>query len=99
MTWDSLPSFIENIKKELAAAGRSLLIMTSEYTHGTVEKHLGEDEALLFIVECSLAINQPTHFSGEPNNKEEAVAQVQQALLHRVRWPNKKPMSLLKENM
>lgn len=37
---DSLSSFIENIIKELATTGRSLPFMTSESTHGTVEKCL-----------------------------------------------------------
>lgn len=32
------------------------------------------------MVECSLAIDQPTHFSDELSNEKEASAQVQQAL-------------------
>lgn len=81
MTRDSLPSFIENIRKELATTGRSLPFVTSESAHETIEKRLGEDEAFCFSVECSLATNQPTHFSDEPNNEEEVAAQVQQALI------------------
>lgn len=54
--------------------------MTLEFVHGTMEKCLGEDEAFYFIVECLLAIDQPTHFSDDPSNEEEAVVQVQQAI-------------------
>lgn len=77
---DSFPSFIENIRMVLASIGRSLPFVTSEFAHGTVEKCLGEDKALRFVVECSLATNQPAHFSDEPSN-EEVAAQVQQTLI------------------
>lgn len=80
VTRDSLPSLIENIRKELAAIGRSLPFVTSESAHETVEKCLGEDEAFCFMVECSLATDQPIHFGHEPTNVEEAAAQVDQAL-------------------
>lgn len=70
VTHDSLLSFIENIKKELATTGRSLPFVTSESAHGTVEKRLGEDEVFYFVVECSVATDQPVHFIGEPDNKE-----------------------------
>lgn len=69
MNRNSLPSFIKNIRKELATTGRSLPFMTSESAHGTVEKCLGEDEAFHFTVKCSLATDQPVHFNDEPSNE------------------------------
>lgn len=80
VTRDSLPSFIKNIRNELATI-RSLPFVTSESAHGTVEKCLGEDEAFRFVVECFLATDQHIHFSDEPNNEEEVAYQVQQALV------------------
>lgn len=77
---DYLLGFIENIKKELTAMGRSLPFMTSESAHGIVEKLLGGDEAFHFAVECSLATVQLTHFSCEPSNEEEEVTPIQQAI-------------------
>lgn len=74
VTRDSLPSLIESIKKELAATGRSLPFVTSESELETVEKRLKEDVAFHFVVECSLATNQPIHFSEEPANEEEVAA-------------------------
>lgn len=73
MTYDSLPIFIKIIKKELAATRRSLPFVTSEYAHNMVERRLGEDEALHLAIKCSLAADQPTHFSDDPSNKEEAM--------------------------
>lgn len=52
VTRDTLSGFIENIKKEFATTGRSLPFVSFESTHGTVQKHLGEDEAFRFTVEC-----------------------------------------------
>lgn len=74
VTHDSLPGFIENIRKELATIGRSLPLVTSESAHGIVEKRLGEDEVFHFTVECSFATDQPVYFDNEPVNKEEAAA-------------------------
>lgn len=54
----TLPRFIENIRKELAATGKSLPFVTSESGHGVVEARLGEDEVFRFSIECSLATNQ-----------------------------------------
>lgn len=93
MTCDTLPSFIKNIRKELATTRRSV---TSKFSHGTIKKFLREDAAFCFAIECSLATNQHVHFSDEPSNEEEAAAQVQQALITSREMVRQDPMSLSK---